>query len=100
VCLPWLESDSGNELTADDKVMVSGWGKVTNVESEFRESYERYGAASRTLQVKLCFAGMNTILRCNFSVESAIYFCRSNSLLQVKFTLCFTAFLIELKSAG
>jgi hypothetical protein len=58
--------------------MVSGWGKVTNNAGEFQETYDKYGAATRTLQVKLFFAGYILLFEGKIVFSGTIYFCRYN----------------------
>ena len=53
VCLPWGPNDPGHHLHESDKLVVTGWGKVTNDAVESRRRYTQYGVPSRTLQVSI-----------------------------------------------
>jgi hypothetical protein len=51
---------------------------VTNNAGEFQETYDKYGAATRTLQVKLFFAGYILLFEGKIVFSGTIYFCRYN----------------------
>jgi hypothetical protein len=45
-------ADPGVSLTNDDKMVVTGWGKITNDETQFQKTYSEFGAPSRCLDIK------------------------------------------------
>jgi hypothetical protein len=45
-------ADPGISLTNDDKLVVTGWGRTTNNESEYQKTYSEIGAGSRCLPIK------------------------------------------------
>ena len=52
VCLPWKSSDPNAEIDDEDdgkKIMVTGWGRVTNDRSEVVKTLDQYQVASRIL---------------------------------------------------
>ncbi len=49
ICLPWDPELSARKLAAKQEVVVAGWGKITNSQTETAENYEDYPAESRYL---------------------------------------------------
>ena len=47
VCLPWNENNPGNNLIQGDKLLVPGWGRITNNKIT---NYLRHKVSTRTLQ--------------------------------------------------
>ncbi len=45
-------TDPGISLTNDDKLVVTGWGRVTNDVFEYQKTYSEVNAASRCLAIK------------------------------------------------
>ena len=50
VCLPWNNNDPGNNLIQGDKLLVVGWGRITNNKELNREMLLRNKVSTRTLQ--------------------------------------------------
>ena len=50
VCLPWHNSNPGNNLNQGDKLLVMGWGRITNNKEQNREALLRTKVSTRTLQ--------------------------------------------------
>lgn len=49
VCLPWSRNDPGRVLRANDKLIVTGWGRVTNNKRLSNKNYLDFRAATRIL---------------------------------------------------
>jgi hypothetical protein len=49
VCLPWKSDSPGQDLTQlkVNKATITGWGKITNNETESRKNYADFQAATR-----------------------------------------------------
>jgi len=50
VCLPWKPEDPGNQFHDDDKMLVTGWGRITNNRDFNRNNLLRFNVSTRTLQ--------------------------------------------------
>jgi hypothetical protein len=50
VCLPWNNNKPGNKLVQGDKLLVVGWGRITNNKEQNREALLRNKVSTRTLQ--------------------------------------------------
>ena len=50
VCLPWNNNNPGNNLIRGDKLLVVGWGRITNNKEQNREMLLRNKVSTRTLQ--------------------------------------------------
>ena len=50
VCLPWKPEDPGNQFHDDDKMVVTGWGRITNNRDFNRNNLLRFNVSTRTLQ--------------------------------------------------
>ena len=50
VCLPWSNNNPGNNLIRGDKLLVVGWGRITNNKEQNREMLLRNKVSTRTLQ--------------------------------------------------
>ena len=50
VCLPWRPQDPGHDLKDTDKMLVTGWGRITNNRDFNRNNLLRFNVSTRTLQ--------------------------------------------------
>ena len=50
ICLPWNNDNPGNNLIEGDKMLVVGWGRITNNKEENRENLLRHKVSTRTLR--------------------------------------------------
>ena len=50
ICLPWNNDNPGNNLIEGDKMLVVGWGAITNDKEEYRENLLRHKVPTQTLQ--------------------------------------------------
>jgi len=76
ICLPWNSGDPGYSTSPGEELTVTGWGSTTNSLAKVNENYEKYQAATGTLQkVKLPSLDYNACVETFEIVDYNIQLC-------------------------
>lgn len=51
VCIPFEPDDPGRKLLEGDRLVVTGWGRITNSFKINKENYAKFNAGARVLQL-------------------------------------------------